>query len=299
MNGKNKIPILHLEDNQADSNMMLKLLGDSSIKYDYTNASSLRQGIEIVQQRNIAIVLLDLNLSDSTGFKTLTHFLEQGPHIPVIVITSTNNEIIGNQSVKAGAQDFLVKGQFDGKLLGRAIRYAIQRHGTQQKLETTARNLSVNEKRYIEAQSLAHFGNFEMDIVNNEMHWTEEIFKILGLHLNSIKPTLTDYINFVHLDDKKEVEAFFEEIARTGEQGSIEHKIVQDDHSIKHVALSAKLFYDEISEKVLLVGGLQDITERKISEQLIIEKNINTKASKIKEEALMNMSFHIRTPKLL
>ncbi len=296
MNGKNKIPILHLEDNKADSNLVQKLLEDSSIRYDYTNATSLRQGIEIAQQRNIAVILLELNLSDSTGFKTLTNFLEQGPFLPIIVITGTNNEIIGNQSVKAGAQDFLVKGQFDGKLLGRAIRYAIQRHGAQQKLETTARNLSVSEKRYIQAQSLAHFGNFEMDIVNNEMHWTEEIFKILGLHLNSIKPSLTDYINFVHSDDKKIVEEFFEEIARTGTQGSIEHKIVQDDHSIKHVALSAKLFYDEIAEKVLLVGGLQDITERKVSEQLIIEKNINTKASKIKEEALMNMSFHIRTP---
>lgn len=296
MNGKNKIPILHLEDNKADSNLIQKYLEDSSIRYDYTNTTSLRKGIEITQQRNIAVILLELNLSDSTGFKTLTNLLEQGPFLPIIVITGTNNEIIGNQSVKAGAQDFLVKGQFDGKLLGRAIRYAIQRHGTQQKLEATARNLSVNEKRYIQAQSLAHFGNFEMDIVNNEMHWTEEIFKILGLHLNSIKPSLTDYINFVHTDDKKEVETFFEEIAKTGNQGSIEHKIVQDDHSIKYVALSAKLFYDEIAEKVLLVGGLQDITERKVSEQLIIEKNINTKASKVKEEALMNMSFHIRTP---
>jgi len=296
MNGKNKIPILHLEDNKADIGLMKKLLDDSSIRFDYTNATSLKKGIEIAHQQKIEVVLLDLNLSDSKGFKTLTNFLEEGLFVPVIVITGTNNEIIGNQSVKAGAQDFLVKGQFDGKLLGRAIRYAIQRHSTQQKLETTARNLSVSEKRYIQAQSLAHFGNFEMDIVSNEMHWTEEIFKILGLHLNSIKPTLTDYLRFVHFEDKQVVEDFFDEIAKSGQQGSIEHRIVQDDHTIKYVALSAKLFYDEIAEKVLLVGGLQDITERKISEQLIIEKNINTKASKVKEEALMNMSFHIRTP---
>lgn len=296
MNGKNKIPILHLEDNKADISLMKGLLEDASIRFDYTNASSLRQGLEIVYQQNIDIVLIDLNLSDSSGFKTLTTFLEQGPLVPVIVVTATNNEIIGNQAVKAGAQDFLVKGQFDGKLLGRVIRYSLQRHSAQQKLETTARNLSVSEKRYIQAQSLAHFGNFEMDIVNNEMNWTEEIFKILGLHLNSIKPSLTDYLKFVHLEDKLVVEEFFDEIAKSGQQGSLEHRIVQDDHTIKHVALSAKLFYDEIAERVLLVGGIQDITERKISEQLILEKNITTKASKIKEEALMNMSFHIRTP---
>ncbi|MEM1124070.1 MAG: response regulator, partial [Bacteroidota bacterium] len=296
MNGKNKIPVLHLEDNKADITAMKGFLTESSIRYDYTQASNLRRGIEIAHQQNIQVVLIDLNLTDSSGFKTLTTFLEKGPHVPVIVVTGTNNEIIGNQSVKAGAQDFLVKGQFDGKLLGRSIRYSLQRHSTQQKLATTARNLSVSEKRYIQAQSLAHFGNFEMDIVNNEMHWTEEIFKILGLHFNSLKPTLTDYIKFAHLEDKQKVEEFFDEIARSGQQGSMEHRVVQDDHTIKYVALSAKLFYDEIAEKVLLVGGVQDITERKISEQLILEKNINTKASKVKEEALMNMSFHIRTP---
>ncbi|MEM1119565.1 MAG: response regulator, partial [Bacteroidota bacterium] len=265
MNGKNKIPLLHLEDNPADVSQMKKLLGDASIRFDYTNATSLRKGVELAHQQNISIVLLDLNLSDSSGFKTLTRFMEEGPFLPIIVITGTNNEIIGNQSVKAGAQDFLVKGQFDGKRLGRSIRYAIQRHSTQRKLETTARNLSVSEKRYIQAQSLAQFGNFEMDIVNNEMHWTEEIFKILGLHLNSLQPTLADYLRFAHFEDKKIVEDFFDEIAKTGQQGSLEHRIVQDDHSIKYVALSAKLFYDEIAEKVLLVGGLQDITERKIS----------------------------------
>lgn len=296
MNGKNKISVLHLDALSAYIVTIKRLLEDASIRFDYTNAASLSSGLDIAFQQKIDIVLLELNLADSVGFKTLTTFLEKGPFIPVIVITSMNNEIIGNQSVKAGAQDFLVKGQFDGKILGRAIRYALQRHKTQQKLENTARNLSLNEKRHIQAQSLAHFGNFEMDIVNNEMQWTEEIFKIFGLHLNSIRPTLSNYVQFVHLEDKERVEQFFDEIARTGQQKNIEHRIVQDDHSIKYVALSAKLFFDEITQKVLLVGGIQDITERKISEQLIIEKNINTKASKIKEEALMNMSFHIRTP---
>ncbi len=296
MNSKKRIPILLIEDNGADVQLIEKLLKDSSIRYDLSHTSKLSTGLEIIQQQEIALVLLDLNLADSSGFKTLTTFLAKGPFIPVIVITGTNNEIIGNQAVKAGAQDFLVKGQFDGKLLGRSIRYALQRHKTQQKLERTAHNLSVNEKRYIEAQSLASFGNFEMDIVTNEMHWTDEIYNIFGLRPNSLSPRLKDYIGMVHLEEKESVERFFEDIAKNGHLGKMEHRIVQEDHSIKYVVLSAKMFYDELSHKILLVGGIQDITERKISEQLIIEKNISSKASKVKEEALMNMSFHIRTP---
>jgi CheY-like chemotaxis protein/nitrogen-specific signal transduction histidine kinase len=54
--------------------------------------------------------------------------------------------------------------------------------------------------------------------------------------------------------------------------------------------------YEELTEKLMLVGVLQDISERKIKEQLVIEKNISLKTSKIKEETISNMSFHIRTP---
>jgi len=296
MSSNKKTCILLIEENAADVQNMERILKNSSVRYNLITSEGLYNGIEITQQREVDIVLLELNLTDSTGFKTLTVFLERVPQLPVLVVTKVNNEIIGNQSIKAGAQDFLVKGQFDGKLLGRSIRYALQRHTTTLKLEDTAKNLSISEKRFLDAQSMAHFGNFEMDIVNNSMKWTLEIFNIFGLRPNSINPTLSDYISYVHIDDKERVIVFFDEITESGTLEKIEHRIVQSDHTIRYVALNAKVFYDEITQKIILIGSVQDITERKISEQLIIEKNINTKASKVKEEALMNMSFHIRTP---
>ena len=296
MSSNKKTSILLIDEDSADGQKMEKILKDSSVRYDLTIAEGLYHGIEVTQQQDIDIVLLELNLSDSTGFKTLTIFLERVPKTPVIVITKINNEIIGNQSIKAGAQDFLVKGQFDGKLIGRSIRYALQRHKTTIKLEDTARNLSISEKRYLDAQSMARFGNFEMDIVSNAMKWTIEIFNIFGLRPNSIQPTMSDYLSYVHIDDKEKVTNFFDDIAENGTLSNVEHRIVHEDHTIRHLALNAKVFYDEITTRILLVGSVQDISDRKISEQLIIEKNISNKASKVKEEALMNMGFHIRTP---
>ena len=63
---------------------------------------------------------------------------------------------------------------------------------------------------------------------------------------------------------------------------------------IRYVALRAKVRFEEVTGKTVLVGVIQDISERKISEQLILEKNISQKATKIKEEAISNMNFHIR-----
>ncbi|MEM8908852.1 MAG: response regulator, partial [Bacteroidota bacterium] len=296
MSSSYKLPILLIEDNEADAHLIELHLKDSSIKHEFFHAESFFDGTDLLNNREIALVLLDLSLPDSNGFKTLTSFIDKFPRTPVIVLTGMNNEIIGNQAVKAGAQDFLVKGQFDGKLLGRSIRYSIQRFKTQIKLEETARNLAISEKRYVEAQEMAHFGNWEMDIVSNEMKWTDEIYRIFGFNPNSISPSLSDYFNYTHHEDRPLVEDFFEKAAKDGQLHNLEHRIVIDGRSIRYVAIQAKVYYDDISDKILLVGALQDITERKLNEQLIIEKNISSKTSKIKEEALGDIGFHIRTP---
>lgn len=291
-----KLNILLIEDNPGDVNLLQIYMKDSSVKHELYHKETFFDGVDFIKNNDVDITLLDLSLPDSTGFKTLSAFLEKFPLMPVIVLTGINNEIVGNQAVKAGAQDFLVKGQFDGKLLGRSIRYSLQRFKTQLKLEDTAKSLAISEKRYVEAQEMAHFGNWEMDIVSNEMKWTDEIYRIFGFHPNSISPTLSDYLNYVHMEDKAAVESFFETATKDGQLHQIEHRIVVDGRNIKYVASQAKVFYEEMNGKILLVGAIQDITERKLSEQLIIEKNLSRKTSMVKEEALADMSFHIRTP---
>jgi CheY-like chemotaxis protein len=296
MNTNSRTNILVIEDNPGDFNLVKILLIDASVKHDLFHAESYFDGIDVIKNHEISLVLLDLSLPDSTGFKTLSNFLERFPLIPVIVLTGVNNEIVGNQAIKAGAQDFLVKGQFDGKLFGRSIRYSLHRFKTQLQLEATAKNLAISEKRFMEAQEMAHFGNWEMDIVSNTMKWTNEIFRIMGYNPGSINPSLSDYMNYVHIDDRKTVEAFFEKSTKDGQLHKLEHRIIVGGRTIKYVSIQAKVYFENVTNKILLVGALQDITERKLSEQIIIEKNMSSRTSKLKEEALADMSFHIRTP---
>ena len=296
MNTKAITPILLIEDNPGDAQLVRLYLKDASSKFELNHVETFFEGVQYVKEHPVSLVLLDLSLPDISGFKTLTNFLVKAPNVPVIILTGTNNEIIGNQAIKAGAQDFLVKGQFDGKLLGRAIRYSIQRYKTQVKLEQTATNLALSEKRYVEAQEMAHFGNWELDIVTNKMQWTDEVYRIFGFAPGSLSPSLSDYMSYVHFEDNENVESFFENVIKDGQKHTLEHKIVVDGRNIKHVSIQAKVYYEDLTKKLVLVGGIQDITERKQAEQLIIEKNISRGTSKIKEEALSDMSFHIRTP---
>jgi DNA-binding response OmpR family regulator/signal transduction histidine kinase len=296
MNTRYKTPILLIEDNPEDKKTAEKFLSEAGIKYDLYYADTLYEGTSFLEKTPVELVLLELNLRDSAGFKTLATYLERAPKTPVIVMTSLNNEIIGNQAIKAGAQDFLVKGQFDAKLFGRSVRYSLQRSKVQLELQKTTRELEINRKRFLEAQRMAHFGTWEMDLVSNAMTWSEEVFRIFSFTPHSLNPTLSEYLNYVPLDERPQVENFFEDAAKDGKLHEIEHRILVEGTNFRYVALQAKIQMEETAGKIILVGSIQDITERKISERLLIERNISSQTVKIQEEVLADLSFQIRTP---
>jgi DNA-binding response OmpR family regulator len=253
--------ILIIEDNPADIALIEAYLKESGLKHALFKYESLKGGVDFLKDNPIDIVLLDLKLVDVEGFKTLRLFREQVPDIPVIVLTGFKNEIMGIQSVRAGAQDFLVKGEFDFRSLARTIRYSLQRFEAQVKLQEKAKELSQNERRNQLAHQIAHFGKWEMDIVNNAMKWDDEIFRFFGFLPQSFDPTLSDYIKYVHVEDRAKVELFFEEAIKDGVPHNIDHRIVIENTTVKHLHVKAQMNFDESTNQFALVGGVQDITK--------------------------------------
>lgn len=291
-----KVSILAIDPIASDAELLDKYLRDIGFKYVFFHANTLASGIGIIEKQRIDLVLLDLNLPDVSGFKTITAYMERVPSVPVIVITSTNNEIIISQSVKAGVQDYLLKGQFDSKLLCRVAWFSLQRFKVQYKLEETAKELEGFKKRFLEAQKMARFGTWEMDVVTNEMTWTEEVFRIFSLSQGTLNPTLSEYLKFVPIDDRSAVELFFEDAGRDGNIHNIEHRIAIDSLSIRFVQVQAMVKIEEAGQRVMLVGSIWDITERKTSERLLLEKAITNQTASIQEEVLADLGFQIRTP---
>ena len=289
--------LLVIEDNAGDFKLLCNCLEESATTFKVLHATSVFEGLSLLEQNAVDLILLDLSLPDSSGFKTLEriHDSSKGA-VPVIVLTGLKNELVGMQAIKAGAQDFLVKGQFDARLLVRSIRFALQRFEIQKKLQETAIQLEIHRLRFKEAQELAHFGHWEMDLVSQEMTWSDEVYRIFGYQPGMLTPTLSTYLEFVPLEERSQVEEFVERVAREGERQSLEHRILVGGKAIRHVAVHAKVHQDKLTGKFLIVGGIQDITERKVGEQLLLEKTFNSKAWKYREKILAQLGFNVRTP---
>lgn len=286
--------ILVIEDNHGDAELIRDYLDDAGFKHKFFHSTSLMGGFDILQNQKVDIVLLDLSLQDTIGFSTLKSYQKEAYNTPVIILTGNNNEILGMQSVKAGAQDYLIKGFFDSKRLVNSIRYSIQRFKTQSRLRETANELFLKDKRSREAHQMAHFGNWEMDIVNNAMKWSDETYRIFGFQPNSISPSLSDYMEYVHVADKEMVTKFFEDVIKTGEVARTEHRIVINNRTLKYLMVQARVQYDEASNKILLMGSVQDVTYQKSNQ--LSAKEPDQQLQQEKTSRFTQLSYNIRTP---
>ena len=118
--------VLLVEDDEADAFLVRELLADTEADVKISWARSLAEAREQASDA-FDCVLLDLGLPDASGFDALRGVLESAPDVAVLVLTGLDDERTGIEALASGAQDYLVKGQVDGPLLGRSIRYARER----------------------------------------------------------------------------------------------------------------------------------------------------------------------------
>lgn len=129
------IRVLLVEDSPSDAQLLRIYLGmTTSVKFDVTHVERLDEALARLRDGPFDVVLLDLSLPDSAGHNTFLRVQQQVPSMPVVVLSSTSDEMLGIQAVQHGLQDYLVKGQTDEHQIIRAIRYSLERKRAEEAL---------------------------------------------------------------------------------------------------------------------------------------------------------------------
>jgi len=132
--------VLLVEDVPLIAKITEQMLKKSPLHtYRSTHKTTLADSVAVLKAEDFDVILLDLNLPDSSDLATLTKIVEVAPEVPIVVLTATNSDEIGLRAVQMSAQDFLLKGEFNHVTLDRSITYAIERH----RLQRTIRQLAV------------------------------------------------------------------------------------------------------------------------------------------------------------
>lgn len=128
-------------------------------------------------------------------------------------------------------------------------------------------SLQQSQKRLAEAQKLAHLGNWNWDIVKNELSWSEEVYRIFGLKPQEFGATYEAFLNFVHIDDREFVKKSVDNALYENKPYNIDHRIVLPDGSVRIVNEQAEVVFDSTGKAIQMNGTVQDITERKLIEE--------------------------------
>ncbi|MEO8090128.1 MAG: ATP-binding protein [Gemmatimonadales bacterium] len=147
------IAILLVEDNRGDVRLIQEMLSKPlAVPYTLEVANSLAAGLERIRRGGIDVLLLDLGLPDSTGVNTFASVHASTPALPIIVLTGFGDQSVALKVMQQGAQDYLIKGQVDGDLIWRTIRYALERQRGRRELilsETRVRHLNESLERRV------------------------------------------------------------------------------------------------------------------------------------------------------
>jgi len=272
---EDKINILLIEDNKADSRLISIYLKEAfASQVTLSVAENLKKGLVQLSENEFDIIIIDLSLPDSAGIDTFKSVYEAAFEKPIIVLTGLEDESVGINTVKLGAQDFLIKGKLDVTLLKRAVNYSIERYKLLKKLSENAKMLEektadlLREKHKLAlAQKLAHIGSWEWSLKDNTFACSEELFHILGIEPRG-GMSYEEFLEFIYPEDLNKVKGLFAKALDRKEPFDFFHRIIRSDEEIRDIRTRGEFITDAEGNLSRIIGTEQDITERKKEEQL-------------------------------
>jgi len=139
MDNKKHITVLLIEDSPVTIQIIQEMLSTAQdVRINLITTDQISTAIELLSNEKVDIILLDLSLPESHGLDTFLRVSVSAHHVPIVILTVLDDEIIALQSVEKGAQDYLIKGEIDSKILIRSLLYAIERNKTMLELKSLA-----------------------------------------------------------------------------------------------------------------------------------------------------------------
>lgn len=131
--------VLLLEDDTISAKITTRMLDRKGEgRFPVTRRARLDETLQALRENDYDIILSDLNVPDSEGLKTLAAIAAVAPDVPIVALTATDGDEIGIRAVQLGAQDFLVKGDFNDSALLRSLQHSIERHRMQRMIRQLA-----------------------------------------------------------------------------------------------------------------------------------------------------------------
>ncbi|WPF89837.1 response regulator [Cyanobacterium aponinum AL20118] len=149
----------------------------------------------------------------------------------------------------------------------------------------------------IEAQKIAHTGNWQYNLITQEVIWSEELYNIYEAEDMMPVPHPDQTIQKIHPDDIERYQNLVLKAVEKGQNFNLDLKIITTKNNIRYIQTKGKPIFNQEGKIIKYVGVVIDVTERKkIETELYLKNQELMRATRLKDEFLANMSHELRTP---
>jgi diguanylate cyclase (GGDEF)-like protein/PAS domain S-box-containing protein len=255
-----EIRVLLIEDDEDDYVLTRDLLSDSRrTRFSLDWISSFDDALGAIADDQHDVYLVDYRLGEHDGLEVLREARVAGCLRPIILLTGQGDGEVDIAAMKAGAADYLVKGQIDSQILERSIRYSLEHNRT---LEA----LRESEERYALSARGANDGLWVWDLGAATVYYSDRWKEMLGFSKDEISDSPEEWFSRVHPDDVAMLRADID-AHRHGATPSIEHEHRMRTKTGEYRWMLARgvAVRNIAGDATRIAGSQTDITERKLA----------------------------------
>jgi len=279
--------VLLVEDDPDAAFLLREMLrDDEAVAYRVTHVDRLAAALSHTDRDAFDVVLLDLGLPDSQGLDTVNQLAARMPDAPLVVLTGLNDGALAQKALQAGAQDYLVKGDTDGRSLRRSLGYAIERKHAQSDLQASERRLRALIENSADAITL-------LSPDGTVIHDTPAAPGLLGYGPQEMIGR--KFFPLVHPDDQPRISQEFARLAQTpGSKASDTFRLRHKNGQWQWLEAVAHNLLDEPSIRAIVVN-YGDVTRRSQAEEAAraSEERLRTLVNSL-DEAIFTLDRELR-----
>jgi PAS domain S-box-containing protein len=265
-----KLKILFVEDVKTDAELISWEMERNNIFFSKILVDNREDYLDSIKNFEPDLIISDYSLPHFDGMTALLLRNELAPFIPFILVTGSVNEEVAVECMKSGADDYILKDNLSR--LGPAIINSIKKSKLAREKEIAEEELRNSEMMLQKAQTIAHIGNWVLDLSLKTMWGSDEASRIYGLVQETHEISYEHAKNIPLPEYRSMLDEALDRLLKYNEPYEIEFKIRREnDGAIRSLYSKAELVLEPDNEKIKVVGIVQDITDRKNAENALKE----------------------------
>jgi two-component system, NarL family, sensor histidine kinase UhpB len=265
----NSLRLLVVEDNPGDYALLSEYLKMARISQGHTlHAPSITAASELVKKNEFDVALLDLSLPDSSGIDSVITLDRLLPEVPIVVFSGMSDVSTAMEAISLGAQDYLVKGEFDEKILDKTIHYSIERKKMLEKLRQSNERYELVNKATLDT-----IWEWRFDL--NSGIWGDGISHMFGYADTDLHYGDDWMRKYIHPEDRERVNSRLKlHIEQKMQHWQDEYRFRCADGSFKFVHDRGFIVFDDTGSPFRMIGAITDITEKRKLEKELADQEL-------------------------